>query len=200
MYLRLYFTWLVEMVFSIILLIKLYPLSFCIARSNIVSIRVMSFIHKYLQLLASLSFCFISGYEYHYCCHCCISLCLRRITLFFVFFQVIVKDIVSKNVIVQFWAHKSPISALCFDPSGTILVTASIQGHNINVFKIMPASGTLSASVVGRSYVHLYRLQRGFTNAVSAYSLQLVLWFNTSVIAIFHNIYLQATWTSINLY
>ncbi|XP_040864359.1 autophagy-related protein 18f isoform X2 [Glycine max] len=80
--------------------------------------------------------------------------------------MVIVKDIVSKDVIAQFLAHKSPISALCFDPSGTILVTASIQGHNINVFKIMPASGTLSASVVGRSYVHLYRLQRGFTNAV----------------------------------
>ncbi|KAG4386062.1 hypothetical protein AAZX31_12G203000 [Glycine max] len=80
--------------------------------------------------------------------------------------MVIVKDIVSKNVIVQFWAHKSPISALCFDPSGTILVTASIQGHNINVFKIMPASENLPASVTGPSYVHLYRLQRGFTNAV----------------------------------
>ena len=99
--------------------------------------------------------------------------------MFFVFFQVIVKDIVSKDVISQFRAHKSPISALCFDPSGTILVTASIQGHNINVFKIMPASENLPASVTGPSYVHLYRLQRGFTNAVSAYSLPLVLWFNS---------------------
>lgn len=82
--------------------------------------------------------------------------------------QVIVRDIVSKVVISQFRAHKSPISALCFDPSGTLLVTASVQGHNINVFKIMPglpvSSSEYDATV---SYVHLYRLQRGFTNAVS---------------------------------
>ncbi|KAL9276421.1 hypothetical protein ACSQ67_026026 [Phaseolus vulgaris] len=81
--------------------------------------------------------------------------------------MVIVKDIVSRNVIAQFRAHKSPISALSFDPSGTILVTASIQGHNINVFKIMPVQDNLSASDTG-PYVHLYKLQRGFTNAVSA--------------------------------
>ncbi|XP_061341799.1 LOW QUALITY PROTEIN: autophagy-related protein 18f [Gastrolobium bilobum] len=80
--------------------------------------------------------------------------------------MVIVKDIVTKNVVAQFRAHKSPISALCFDPSGTILVTASVQGHNINVFKIMPGRENLSASDAGPSYVHLYRLQRGFTNAV----------------------------------
>ncbi|GAV60852.1 WD40 domain-containing protein/BCAS3 domain-containing protein [Cephalotus follicularis] len=81
--------------------------------------------------------------------------------------MVIVRDIVSKVVIAQFRAHKSPISALCFDPSGTILVTASVQGHNINVYKIMPGlSGNSSACDAGSSYVHLYRLQRGFTNAV----------------------------------
>nr|KYP53470.1 Breast carcinoma-amplified sequence 3 [Cajanus cajan] len=80
--------------------------------------------------------------------------------------MVIVRDIVSKNVIAQFRAHKSPISALCFDPSGTILVTASVQGHNINVFKIMPGYERVSTSDAGPSYVHLYRLQRGFTNAV----------------------------------
>lgn len=92
-----------------------------------------------------------------------------------VHFQVIVKDIVSKNVVAQFRAHKSPISALCFDPSGTILVTTSVQGHNINVFKIMPVRENSSASDAGPSYVHLYRLQRGFTNAVSARSFSLVL-------------------------
>ncbi|GMY31422.1 autophagy-related protein 18f-like isoform X2 [Fagus crenata] len=81
--------------------------------------------------------------------------------------MVIVRDIVSKVVIAQFRAHRSPISALCFDPSGTLLVTASVQGHNINVFKIMPGqSVSSSASDAGASYVHLYRLQRGFTNAV----------------------------------
>lgn len=82
-------------------------------------------------------------------------------------YQVIVKDIISKSVITQFRAHKSPISALCFDPSGTILVTASIQGHNINVFNITPSSSSNSpVSSTGASYRHLYRLQRGFTNAV----------------------------------
>ncbi|GMI79430.1 ARABIDOPSIS THALIANA HOMOLOG OF YEAST AUTOPHAGY 18 (ATG18) F [Hibiscus trionum] len=81
--------------------------------------------------------------------------------------MVIVRDIVSKVIIAQFRAHKSPISALCFDPSGTLLVTASVQGHNINVFKIMPGlQGSTSACDVSASYSHLYRLQRGFTNAV----------------------------------
>ncbi|XP_009624726.1 autophagy-related protein 18f-like [Nicotiana tomentosiformis] len=80
--------------------------------------------------------------------------------------MVIVRDIVSKALIAQFRAHKSPISALCFDPSSTLLVTASVQGHNINVFRIMPIlSENTSASDPGSSYVHLYRLQRGLTNA-----------------------------------
>lgn len=92
-----------------------------------------------------------------------IFLCLR------LFLQVIVRDIVSKVVIAQFRAHKSPISALCFDPSGMLLVTASVQGHNINIFKIMPGlQGSSCASDAGTSYVHLYRLQRGLTNAVRA--------------------------------
>ncbi|XP_057464456.1 autophagy-related protein 18f-like isoform X2 [Actinidia eriantha] len=81
--------------------------------------------------------------------------------------MVIVRDIVSKSVIAQFRAHKSPISSLCFDPSGILLVTASVQGHNINVFRIMPGLwGSSSGSDSSPSYVHLYRLQRGFTNAV----------------------------------
>ncbi|KAM1343275.1 hypothetical protein PS2_007413 [Malus domestica] len=78
--------------------------------------------------------------------------------------MVIVRDIVSKAVIAQFRAHTSPISALRFDPSGTLLVTASTQGHNINVFKLMP--GISSSTDGGASYVHLYRLQRGLTNAI----------------------------------
>ncbi|EPS70907.1 hypothetical protein M569_03850, partial [Genlisea aurea] len=74
---------------------------------------------------------------------------------------VIVRDIVNKTMLAQFRAHKSPISSLCFDPSGTLLVTASVQGHNINVFRISPGD-----SSSGHSYAHLYRLQRGFTNAL----------------------------------
>ncbi|KAG6634552.1 autophagy-related protein 18f-like isoform X2 [Carya illinoinensis] len=81
--------------------------------------------------------------------------------------MVIVRDIVSKVVIAQFRAHHSHISALCFDLSGTLLVTASVKGHIINVFKIMPGlHRSSSTSAAGASHVHLYRLQRGFTNAV----------------------------------
>lgn len=80
--------------------------------------------------------------------------------------QVIIKDIISKGVIAQFKAHKSPIAALCFNPSGMLLVTASIQGHNINVFRMMPRIST-SSDATTTSFVHLFRLQRGFTNAVS---------------------------------
>jgi WD40 repeat protein len=81
--------------------------------------------------------------------------------------QVIVRDIVSKLLIVQFRAHTSPISALCFDPSGTLLVTASVHGQNINVFRIIPPPhGTSETGQIG-TYVHLYKLQRGITNAVS---------------------------------
>ncbi|XP_072956424.1 autophagy-related protein 18f-like isoform X1 [Typha angustifolia] len=81
--------------------------------------------------------------------------------------MVIVRDVVSKSVVVQFRAHTSPISALCFDPSGTLLVTASIHGRNINVFRIMPSTqGNSSGSDANGAYIHLYRLQRGITNAV----------------------------------
>ncbi|KAG5540699.1 hypothetical protein RHGRI_020809 [Rhododendron griersonianum] len=82
-------------------------------------------------------------------------------------FQVIVRGILSKSVIAQFRVHKSPISSLCFDPSGTLLVTASVQGHNINVFRIMPLQSESSSRSDSRaSHIHLYRLQRGFTKAV----------------------------------
>ncbi|KAE8704044.1 Autophagy 18 F isoform 2 [Hibiscus syriacus] len=40
------------------------------------------------------------------------------------------------------------------------------MGHNINVFKIMPGPGNSSACDTQTSYTHLYRLQRGITNAV----------------------------------
>ncbi|KAE8675345.1 Autophagy-related protein 18h [Hibiscus syriacus] len=83
---------------------------------------------------------------------------------------VVVKDFVSRAVVSQFRAHTSPISALCFDPSGTLLVTASIHGNNINIFRIMPSStkngsGTQSYDW-SSSHVHLYKLHRGMTSAV----------------------------------
>ncbi|KAJ7563826.1 hypothetical protein O6H91_03G127300 [Diphasiastrum complanatum] len=83
---------------------------------------------------------------------------------------VIVRDIVNKNIVAQFRAHTSPLSTLCFDPSGTLLVTASVHGHNLNIFRLTPpAAGHLSSTSAGQSnpsHVHLYKLYRGLTNAV----------------------------------
>jgi hypothetical protein len=84
---------------------------------------------------------------------------------------VVVMDVVSGRVISQFRAHTSPISALCFDPSGTLLVTASIHGNNINIFRIMP-NFSRSKGSNGQDYdwtsshVHLYKLHRGLTSAI----------------------------------
>lgn len=84
--------------------------------------------------------------------------------------MVVIKDFVSRVVISQFKAHTSPISALCFDPSGTLLVTASVYGNTINVFRIMPSctrGGSDSQAYSWSSaHVHLYRLHRGITSAI----------------------------------
>ncbi|KAL1831941.1 hypothetical protein ACET3Z_001592 [Daucus carota] len=83
---------------------------------------------------------------------------------------VVIKDFVSRAVVSQFRAHTCPIAALCFDPSGTLLVTASVKGNNINIFRIMPTylqngSGSHSCDW-SSSHVHLYKLHRGITSAV----------------------------------
>nr|GMD45317.1 Autophagy-related protein 18H [Ipomoea batatas] len=84
--------------------------------------------------------------------------------------MVVIKDFISRAVVSQFRAHKSPISVLCFDPSGTLLVTASIRGNNINIFRIMPSSSQNGSGVHSNdwssSHVHLYKLHRGVTPAV----------------------------------
>ncbi|KAK9074984.1 hypothetical protein SSX86_003303 [Deinandra increscens subsp. villosa] len=82
---------------------------------------------------------------------------------------VVIKDFVSRAVVSQFRAHASPISALCFDPSGTLLVTASVHGNNINIFRILPSSQNESGSQNfnwSSAHVHLYKLHRGMTSAV----------------------------------
>ncbi|XP_027353314.1 autophagy-related protein 18h-like isoform X2 [Abrus precatorius] len=83
---------------------------------------------------------------------------------------VVVKDFLSGAVVAQFRAHNSPISALCFDRSGTLLVTASIHGTNINIFQITPSSSRngsgCQSSNWSYSHVHLYKLHRGMTSAV----------------------------------
>ncbi|KAK9293064.1 hypothetical protein L1049_021048 [Liquidambar formosana] len=84
--------------------------------------------------------------------------------------MVVVKDFVSRAVLSQFRAHSSPISALCFDPSGTLLVTASIHGNNINIFRIMPSCSQNGSGTQiydwSSSHAHLYKLHRGMTSAV----------------------------------
>ncbi|KAG4393713.1 hypothetical protein GLYMA_03G148700v4 [Glycine max] len=84
--------------------------------------------------------------------------------------MVVIKDFVSRSIISQFKAHTSPISALCFDPSGTLLVTASVYGNNINIFRIMPSftckSSGIPSSNWNSSHVHLYKLHRGITPAM----------------------------------
>lgn len=83
--------------------------------------------------------------------------------------MVIVKDVVTEAVISQFRAHSSPLSALCFDPSGTLLVTASIHGNNVNIFRIMPCTRGGSTNQThdwSSSHVLLYKLHRGITSAV----------------------------------
>ncbi|MED6210258.1 hypothetical protein PIB30_062515 [Stylosanthes scabra] len=84
--------------------------------------------------------------------------------------MVTIKDFVSRSIISQFKAHSSPISALCFDPSGTLLVTASIYGNNINIFRIMPLCTNKGSGLPSydwsSSHAHLYKLHRGITPAM----------------------------------
>ena len=81
-----------------------------------------------------------------------------------------VRDVVNRQLVAHFRAHTSPLLALQFDPSGTLLVTASLHGHNVHIFHICPWRGT-GAPREGSarplaSAVHLYRLARGVTPAV----------------------------------
>lgn len=80
---------------------------------------------------------------------------------------VAVRDVVSREVIACFRAHESPLATLAFSPSGLLLATASVKGHNINVFALRPATGALSAldSVPQGACSHLYKLHRGVTDA-----------------------------------
>ncbi|PHU10042.1 Autophagy-related protein 18h, partial [Capsicum chinense] len=83
--------------------------------------------------------------------------------------MVVIKDFVSREVISHFRAHTSPISALCFDPTGTLLVTASTRGNNINIFRIVPSCSNGAGNQNSdwkASHVHLYKLHRGVTPAV----------------------------------
>ena len=88
--------------------------------------------------------------------------------------------------IASFVAHNHALQCLAFDPSGSLLATASTQGTSINVFQILswpegggtvrdvvaglaartspePISGGGATSTIRTSVVLLYRLARGMT-------------------------------------
>ncbi|KAL0487321.1 autophagy-related protein 18 [Acrasis kona] len=73
-----------------------------------------------------------------------------------------VRDVKTKDLICHFKAHSEPIAAMTFDPSGTLLVTVSIKGTNLNVYQIMPSA---NGRVGPRNVRHIYRLLRGVTSA-----------------------------------
>ena len=74
----------------------------------------------------------------------------------------ICRDIVDRSTLAHFRAHTSPLLLLQFDASGTLLVTASVHGHTVNIYHLAAPS---KRGEVG-SAVHLFRLCRGMTPAV----------------------------------
>ncbi|EGD82695.1 hypothetical protein PTSG_11998 [Salpingoeca rosetta] len=68
------------------------------------------------------------------------------------------KSPVPPSIICHFRAHISPIAAMAFNDSGTLLATADTTGQNINVFELLPGTPTGAQQ--------LYSLQRGMTQAV----------------------------------
>ncbi|KAK9710661.1 hypothetical protein K7432_008311 [Basidiobolus ranarum] len=63
--------------------------------------------------------------------------------------------------IAHFQAHYHAVAALAFSISGSLLVTASIQGTSFQIFSISGVSGDGSIG----SVKHLYKLARGYTSA-----------------------------------
>ncbi|KAF1393608.1 hypothetical protein PFLUV_G00017810 [Perca fluviatilis] len=76
--------------------------------------------------------------------------------------QVLVsEDSDGEGVVAHFPAHDKPISCMQFNPSGMLLVTADILGHDFHVFQILTHPWASSQSAVH----HLYTLHRGETEA-----------------------------------
>eukprot|EP01090_Pellita_catalonica_P011948 TRINITY_DN2489_c0_g1_i4.p1 TRINITY_DN2489_c0_g1~~TRINITY_DN2489_c0_g1_i4.p1 ORF type:complete len:682 (-),score=115.11 TRINITY_DN2489_c0_g1_i4:4-2049(-) len=70
-----------------------------------------------------------------------------------------VKDIVTGKTIAHFRAQNNVISALAFDPSGSLLITADVDGYECNVFQLCPGTE--------HQIVHLYKLVRGYATAAT---------------------------------
>jgi hypothetical protein len=72
---------------------------------------------------------------------------------------VMVRDLRSREVVAHFRAHSHSLACMQFDPSGTLLATASADGHNVHVYALA-APNTAKGEVV-----KLYHLHRGSTGA-----------------------------------
>ncbi|XP_022648182.1 breast carcinoma-amplified sequence 3-like isoform X2 [Varroa destructor] len=65
------------------------------------------------------------------------------------------------RMLLHFLAHRDPITSLCFDAAGSLLMTADTQGRKFHVFRLQPhPAGSTHAKVE-----LLYVLQRGDTTA-----------------------------------
>ncbi|KAI8890122.1 hypothetical protein K501DRAFT_320098 [Backusella circina FSU 941] len=64
----------------------------------------------------------------------------------------------STSIVAHFRPHTHPLSCLAFNQAGTLLISASRQGHTFHVFSILTNTGQGNVS-------HLYSLSRGFTDA-----------------------------------
>jgi hypothetical protein len=80
---------------------------------------------------------------------------------------VMVRDLQNQSVVHHFKAHEGPVSIIRFDPSGLLLATAAVDGHNINVFQIDTSHlHSKTKSNVPKAPRHLYKLVRGMTSAI----------------------------------
>lgn len=80
---------------------------------------------------------------------------------------VIVRDLQSDCLVHHFKAHQDPVAIIRFDPSGLLLATAAVDGHNINVFQVDTSHlQDRSKQRVARAPKHLYKLVRGMTSAI----------------------------------
>lgn len=69
-----------------------------------------------------------------------------------------VRDVVSRTTVAHFRAHDSPLLLLEFDPSGILLVTASVHGHSVNIFQLVPNPNKHGSSKpCTGSAIHLYK-------------------------------------------
>lgn len=78
---------------------------------------------------------------------------------------VAIRDVQTGRMMAHFVAMQHAVSALAFDASGTLLITASVHGHGFNVFRIEPTPVASQPTCGACRVRHLYQLHRGITGA-----------------------------------